>query len=97
MVVGGVEVADQHASELIAQDFIHHRLAPSPSQEVPLGGCAEGDWSKIAHVAVVSILTPAGLVGMDHRTASDAFYYGGQFRCAVGVQQRWHCGQVRAM
>ena len=96
-MVGGVAVADQHTGKLIAQDFIHHRLAPTPSQEVPLGGCAEGDWSKIAHVAVVAIFTPTGLVGMDHRTASDAFYYGGQFRCAVAVQQRWHCGQVRAM
>ena len=96
-MVGGVEVADQHASELIAQDFVHHRLAPTPSQEVPLGGCAEGDWSKIAHVAVVSIFTPAGLVGIDYWTASDAFYYGGQFSCAVGVQPRWHCGQMRAM
>ena len=26
MVIGGVEVADQHASELIAQDLIHHGL-----------------------------------------------------------------------
>ena len=33
----------------------------------------------LAHVAVVSIFSPASLVGMDHRTASDAFYYGGQF------------------
>ena len=29
VVVGGVEVAAQHASKLLAQDFIHHRLAPS--------------------------------------------------------------------
>ena len=42
MVVGRVEVADQHASKLIAQDLIHHGFAPSPSQEVPLVGCAEG-------------------------------------------------------
>ncbi len=74
MVIGGVEVADQHASELIAQDLIHHGLAAAPTQEVALGGGAEGP-----HVAVVSVLAPAGLIGMDHRTASDAFQNARQF------------------
>ena len=79
VVVGGVEVADQHASKPLAQDFIHHRLAPSPSQEVPLGGRAEGP-----HVAVVSVLPPAGLIGMHHQTASDAFHYIGHHRLGLG-------------
>ena len=38
-------------------------------QEVALGGGAEGP-----HVTVVSVLPPAGLVGTDHRTASDPFH-----------------------
>ena len=40
VVVGGVEVAGQHAGKLLAQDLIHHGLAPSPPQS--LGGRAEG-------------------------------------------------------
>ena len=73
-MVGGIEVADQHASKLITQDLIHHGFATSPSQEVPLVGCAEGP-----HVAVVSVFPPTGLIGMDHRTASDPFHNGRQF------------------
>ncbi len=42
VMVGSIEVADQHASKLIAQDLVHHGFASFPSQEVPLGGCAEG-------------------------------------------------------
>ncbi len=38
-------------------------------QEVALGGGAEGP-----HVTVVSVLPPAGLIGTDHRTASDPFH-----------------------
>ena len=38
-------------------------------REVALGGSAEGP-----HVTVVSVLPPAGLVGVDHRTASDPFH-----------------------
>ena len=38
MVVGSVEIADQYSGESIAQGFIHHRLAPTPPQEVAFGG-----------------------------------------------------------
>ena len=34
VVVGGIEVADQHPGKLIAQDLIHHGFAASPPQEV---------------------------------------------------------------
>ena len=71
MVVGGVEVADQDAGAGVAQRLVHHGLAPVPSQEVALAGRAESDWSKIAHVAVVAVLTPARFVGVDHRTGAD--------------------------
>ena len=38
MVVGGVEIADQHSGERLAQRFVHHRLAPTPPQEVACAG-----------------------------------------------------------
>ena len=41
MVVGGVEIADQYSGERLAQRLVHHRLAPTPPQEVALGGGAE--------------------------------------------------------
>ena len=68
VVIGSVEIADQHTGELFAQHLVHHGLAMVPSQEVPLGGSAEGP-----DVAVVAILPSAGLVGMHHWAASDAF------------------------
>ena len=55
----------------VAQRLVHHGLAPVPSQEVALAGRAESDWSKIAHLAVVAVLTPARFVGVDHRTGAD--------------------------
>ena len=58
VMVSSVEIADQHASKLLAQDFIHHRLAPAPPQEVAFGGGAESP-----DVAVGPALTPAGFVG----------------------------------
>ncbi len=74
VVVGGVEVADQHAGELRTQDFIHHGLATVPAQKVALGGSAEGP-----DVAFVSVFAPAGLIGVDHWAASDVFQYARQF------------------
>ena len=38
MVVGGVAIADQHSGERLAQRFVHHRLAPTPPQEVAFAG-----------------------------------------------------------
>ena len=38
MVVGSVEIADQYSGESIAQRFVHHRLAPTPPQEVAFAG-----------------------------------------------------------
>ena len=38
MIVGGVEVTDQHSAEGLAQRLVHHLLVPAPPQEVPLGG-----------------------------------------------------------
>lgn len=79
VVIGSVEVADQHAGKLLAQDLIHHGLATSPAQEVSLGGSAEGP-----HVAVVSAFPPAGLIGVDHRAAPDAFHNARQFPLCLG-------------
>ena len=33
VVVGGIEVADQHTGEVRAQNLIHHGLAPGPAAE----------------------------------------------------------------
>ncbi len=33
----------------------------------------------LAHVAVVSVFTPAGLIGVDHWAAADALQYARQF------------------
>ena len=74
VMAGGVAVADQRSGKLIAQDFIDDRLASSPSQKVPQVGSAEGP-----HVAVVPVLPPARLIGVNHRTAADAFQDGGRF------------------
>ena len=92
VVVGGIEVADQHTGEFLAQDLIHHVLATAPPQEVPLAGSAEGP-----HVAVVSVLPPAGLVGVDHRAAPDAVQYARQFGLGLaghsaGGIHRWPPG-----
>ncbi len=54
-------------------------------QEVALGGGAEGP-----HVTVVSVLPPAGLIGTDHRTASDPFHDVGHDRLG-SVGHPW-CG-----
>ena len=59
MVAGGIEIADQHAGERIAQRLVHDCFAPTPPQEVALGGGAESP-----EVTVVPILTPAGFVGL---------------------------------
>ena len=67
MVVGGVEIADQHSGERLAQRLVHHRLAPTPPQEVAFGGGAESP-----DVTVVPILAPAGFVGVDHWAGADA-------------------------
>ena len=57
---------------------IHHRLAAAPPQEVAFGGGAEGP-----HVAVVSVLPPAGLIGVGHRRASHRFLDVGQRRLGL--------------
>ena len=94
MVVGGVEIADQDAGEGVAQSFIHHFLVATPPQEVARRWCAESP-----HVAVVSILTPAGLVGMDHWAGADL----GQnpVHCGLGLlrgamHRRHDCSQAEA-
>ena len=69
MVVGGVEIADQHPREPVAEDFIHHRLASATPQEVAVGGRAERP-----HIAVGAVLPPAGLIGVDHGAAADALH-----------------------
>ena len=81
MVVGGVAIADQHSGERLAQRFIHHRLAPTPPQEVAFGGGAESP-----HVAVGSALTPAGFVGVDHWAGADAVQDRGH--CRLGPLRR---------
>ena len=91
MVVGSVEIADQYSGESIAQRLVHHRLAPTPPQEVAFGGGAESP-----HVAVGPALTPAGFVGVDRRAGAEAVQdrghccpastiFAGWARCAV----RW--------
>ena len=80
MVVGSVEVADQRAGG-IAQHLVHHRLASVPPQEVSVGGCTAGP-----HVAVVSILAPAGLIGMDHWAGADLVQ--DLIHCALGPLRR---------
>ena len=67
MVVGSVAIADQYSGESIAQRFVHHRLAPTPPQEVAFGGGAESP-----HVAIGPVLAPAGFVGVDHWAGADA-------------------------
>ena len=41
MYVLGVAIADQHSGERLAQRLVHHGFAPTPPQEVALGGGAE--------------------------------------------------------
>ena len=81
MVVGGVEIADQYSGERLAQRFVHHRLAPTPPQEVAFGGGAESP-----HVAIGAVLAPAGFVGVDHRAAADAVQDRGH--CRLGPLRR---------
>ena len=85
VVVGGVEVADQHASKPLAQDFTTTAL-PRPRR---LGGSAESP-----DVAVVAILPPARFVGMYHWAGADAVHnpshhaVGPAARCD-GWRSRW--------
>jgi site-specific DNA recombinase len=67
MVVGGVEVAHQHAFELLPEYGIHHFLRAAAVEEVALGGRAEAP-----AVAVLPILPPAGLIPMHHRAGANA-------------------------
>ena len=69
VVVGGVEVADQHPGAGIAQSFIHHFLVPTPAQEVTRGGAESPD------VTIGSVLAPTGLVGVDHWAGADTVSY----------------------
>ena len=67
MVVSGIEVADQDPAEGIAQRLVDYFLVPTPAQEVPVGGGAEGP-----DVAVDSVLAPAGFIGVHHWAAPDS-------------------------
>ena len=48
------------------QGFVHHLFVAASAQEVPFGGDGEGP-----DVAVSSVLTPAGLVGVDHQAGPE--------------------------
>jgi len=61
VVVGGVEVGHQHPGEVVPQRGVHHRLVPSAADEIALRRRAEGP-----DVAVPPLLSPAGLVAVDH-------------------------------
>ena len=67
VMIGGIEVADQHPTEGLIQHLVHHLLVAATPQEIPLGGSAESP-----SVAIGAILPPASLVGVDHRAAPDA-------------------------
>ena len=70
VVIGGVEITDQHPAEGGVQHFIHHPFIPTPTQEVSFPGGAESP-----NIAVGSVLAPAGFVGLHHRTGADLFQY----------------------
>ena len=70
MVVGSIEVADQHAGEFVAQDLIHHGLASTTPQEVPLVWGA-----KSPQVAVVSVLRQPVSSAWTTGLARDLFQY----------------------
>ena len=84
-MVSGVEIADQHAGGRVAQDFIHHGFAPVPPQEVARVGDAESP-----HVAVVSVLTPARFIGVNHRTGPDLGQYARHLGLAL-LSGAMHC------
>src|SRR5712691_8088693 len=63
MIIGRVEVADQHPAEVLTQHFVHHFFAPAPPYKVALRGSAEGP-----DIAVDALFPPAGLVSMHYRT-----------------------------
>ena len=67
MTVGGVEAADQYPAKGLPQGLVHHLLVAASAEKVPLGGSRKGP-----DVAVDPVLTPAGLIGVDHRAGSDA-------------------------
>ena len=70
VIVGSIEIADQHPVEGLAQHLVHHLFVPPPADEVPLGGGAEGP-----DRPVDPVLAPARFIGMHHRTASDSFHH----------------------
>ena len=70
MVVGSVEVADQHTPKPVSQHLVHHLLAAPTSHEVPLRRRVERP-----HEPVDSPLPSASLIGRDHRAATDALPY----------------------
>jgi len=41
MIIGRVEVADQHPAEVLTEHFVHHAFAPAPPYKVALRGGAE--------------------------------------------------------
>ena len=66
MMVGGVEVADQYPAKGLSQGLVHHLLVAASAEVVPLDGSRKG-----RDVAVDPVLTPAGLIGLDHRAGSN--------------------------
>ena len=66
VVIGGVEITDQHFAEGGIQHLIHHPLIPTPTQEVSFAGSAEGP-----NIAVAPVLAPAGFVALHHGTGAD--------------------------
>ena len=75
MVVGSVEVTHQNPAEGLAQDLVHHLLAPAPAQEEPLRRRTESP-----DVAVSPILPPARLISVDHRAGTDTLQRLAHFR-----------------
>src|SRR5712692_768471 len=63
VIIGRVEVADQHPAEVLTQYFVHHAFAPAPPHKVALRGSAEGP-----DIAIDALFSPAGLVSMHYRT-----------------------------
>ena len=59
MVIGGIEVADQHSAEGIVQNLVQNLLVPAPPQEESLAGRVEGP-----DAAVDPVLAPSGLAGL---------------------------------
>ncbi len=56
VVIGGIEVADQHAGEGLVQYLVYHSFVPATAQEVALSGVNNG--SKLSQKLQVGIEPP---------------------------------------